>query len=97
MIEFTAPMIDVILAGVAIEFLALAYLLRRAGRGLLIAPLFFFLASGAALMVALRFSLDDAQARLIAVPMLAALFLHATFLVVSYRRFGARGSSVGDQ
>jgi len=89
MIEFTAPMIDAILAAVAIEFLALAYLLRRAARGFLIAPLFFFLASGAALMVALRFSLDGAQAPLIAIPMLAALFLHATFLALSYRSFGA--------
>ena len=96
MIEFTAPMIDVILAGVAIEFLALAWLLHRAARRSLITPLFFFLASGAALMVALRFSLDGAQTPLIAIPMLAALFLHATFLVVSYRRFGLRRPTAGD-
>ena len=88
MIEFTAPMIDLILAGVALEFLALAYVLRRVGRAFLIMPMFLFLASGAALMAALRFSLEEGQRSLIAIPMLAALFLHATFLVIGFRRFG---------
>lgn len=80
-------MIDAILIGVVLEFLAIAYFLRRSGRAFLVAPIFFFLASGGALMVALRFSLDGGQRPLIALPMLAALFLHAIFLIVALRRF----------
>ncbi len=95
MIQFTAPMIDAILVGVVLEFLAIAWFLRRKGRSFLVTPIFFFLASGAALMVALRFSLDGAQQSLIALPMLAALFLHATFLVVAVRRFGGPNNSHG--
>ena len=88
MIQFSAPIIDLILAGVIAEFVALAIWLRRRGQSSLVVPLFLFLASGGALMVALRFSLAPGQNGLIALPMLAALFLHASFLAVGYRRFG---------
>lgn len=88
MITFTAPLIDLILIGVAIEFAGLAIWLRRRGDHHLVTPTLFFLASGGALMVALRFALAQDQQGLIALPMLMALFLHGTFLAILIRRFG---------
>ena len=51
---FGPALIDAILVGVALEFLGLTWWLMRRGQSRWIAPVFWFLASGAALMAALR-------------------------------------------
>ena len=83
MIEVRPFMIDIILLAVVVEFLVLRAILWRRGRDHLVAPLFLFLASGAALMAALRFSLTPQQELLIPLALLAALILHAACLVLA--------------
>lgn len=87
MIDVKYWMIDIVLVGVAAEFAVLAWLAARHGMQHLVLPLFLFLASGTALMVALRFSLAPDQHALIPLALFSALFLHAACIAVGYRRF----------
>ena len=81
MIEVRAFMIDMILVAVVVEFLALRIVLRRYRRERYVLPLFLFLASGAALLAALRFALTPQQEFLIPLALLSALILHAACLI----------------
>jgi hypothetical protein len=75
-------MIDVILLAVGGEFLVIALFLRRAGAANWILPAFWFLASGALLMAALRLALAGDESGMIALPLLGSLFTHL-FLIIS--------------
>ncbi len=77
-LDFISPrFIDFILCAVAVEA-ALLYIvfpgLRRAS------DLWLTLASGAALMTALRFALAGGEMPLVAAPLTAALFFHTLYL-----------------
>jgi len=89
--EITPHLIDLILIAVAAEFV----LLRRvfagaAGEGRSV-RLFLFLASGGALLLALRFSLAGAADAWIAAALLAGFLLHGGFLA-SVAKARARGA-----
>lgn len=77
--------IDVILALVALEALALLAWRVRRGRGPSVAMLLSNLASGAALMVAVRAALTDAHWTIIASCLLAALGAHLTEMCFRFR------------
>lgn len=85
------PMIDAILALVAIEFLVLSAFLARARAKGLIAPLFFFLASGALLLAAFRFSLAEADARVVSACLALAMVSHIATLALVAQRIWPRG------
>jgi hypothetical protein len=78
----TPSLIDVIILAVGGEFLIIALLLRRAGMVDWILPAFWFLASGALLMTALRLALAGSESGMIALPLLGSLFTHL-FLIFS--------------
>lgn len=77
--------VDLILALVAIEALALLAWRRWTGRGPSTAPLLANLLSGAALMVALRAALTDAHWTTIAACLSVALICHLADLVPRLR------------
>ncbi|MEM9169173.1 MAG: hypothetical protein AAGC56_05925 [Pseudomonadota bacterium] len=81
----TAPLVSWILIGVAVEALAIAGLLAARGAERLIAPAILFLASGSALMLALRFSLVGATGAPLSAAMLTAFLLHISFFVAAAR------------
>lgn len=76
---------DVILAGIAAEFGVLAWLLRRVGRGRWIPPVFWFLLSGALLMLAVRGALAEAELAAIAIPLIVSLLTHVACLWTAWR------------
>ncbi|MFN7056303.1 hypothetical protein [Hyphomonas sp.] len=73
-------MLDLVMLGVAAEFAALAWILYRLRRGRWIAPLGWFLLSGALLIGALRLSLSGAAGEVIALPLAASLVTHILML-----------------
>ncbi|MEL7481736.1 MAG: hypothetical protein AAGJ29_09240 [Pseudomonadota bacterium] len=76
-------MIDVIIVLIGIECVGVAILLRRLGRARLIGLAVSFLASGAALMVALRTALSRPADPMISVWLLVALVGHVVTLVLA--------------
>lgn len=77
-IDFTSPhLVDAILAGVGAEALLLYFMVPRLRAA---ADLWLTLASGAALMAALRFALADGSAVAIAVALSVALAAHLLYL-----------------
>jgi hypothetical protein len=78
----TPDLIDLIILAVGGEFLIIALLLRRAGASDWILPAFWFLASGALLMTALRLALAGGESGMTALPLLGSLFTHL-FLILS--------------
>ena len=88
--------VDLILAGVAMEALLLAGLRYRLGAGPSLPGLMANLAAGAALMMALRAALTGAAWPGVAAFMLAGLLAHGADLVLRFRggdggRFAAPG------
>ncbi len=75
------PLLDLVLAGVAGELLLIAAFLRSQRAAAWIVPLFWFLASGACLMIALRAALDGPGGLDPALPLSASLFTHIAMLV----------------
>lgn len=82
----TPGLIDLIILAVGGEFVLIAWLLRRAGAQLWILPAFWFLASGALLMGALRLALAGSDGALIALPLVGSLFTHLLLLHSAWRR-----------
>lgn len=72
--------IDLVLALVVLEVIALPWLLRKLGSPLGLLPLLPNILAGVALMLALRASLVDASWQWIALALLAALAAHLTDL-----------------
>ena len=91
--HFTPALIDVILIGVIVEFIALSALLWRFGEASWIAPLGLFLSAGALLMAALRASLAGEGDAAIGAAMLAALAAHGLFLGVMAMRIARSASA----
>ena len=77
--------IDLILAGVAVEALLLAGLRYRLGAGPSLPGLMANLAAGAALMLALRAALTGSAWPVVAAFMLAGLLAHGADLVLRFR------------
>jgi hypothetical protein len=73
-------MLDLVMLAVAAEFAGLAWLLYRLRRARWIAPLGWFLLSGALLIGALRLSLSGAPGELTALPLAASFFTHGLML-----------------
>lgn len=67
---------DLVLAVMAVEFAALAFVRRRRDAAASLAPLAWTFASGASLVVALRFALTGAPWTWIACALVAALAAH---------------------
>ncbi|AMB48161.1 MULTISPECIES: hypothetical protein [Methylobacteriaceae] len=84
--------VDAILVLVALEALLLLAVRARWGRGPAPGPLLSNLASGAALMLALRAALTGAAWPGVAAWMAAALAAHLTEMVIRFRRDGATDS-----
>lgn len=80
--------IDLILAMVVAEAIALALWRRRTGRGPELAPLLPLLASGFLLLLAVRAALVRAPWPLVALPLGAALVAHLLDLALRWRRPG---------
>lgn len=83
-------LIDLILALIALEGIALSVWLARRGAGALIGPVICFLLSGAALMVALRGAVAGWGMLLIQAALLASLILHLACLALGWRAWRAR-------
>ena len=79
-------MIDAVILAVGGEFILLAVFLQRAGRSGWILPAFWFLASGALLMAALRLALSASAGALIALPLLASLVTHFLLIWAVWQR-----------
>lgn len=77
--------VDVIVALVALEALLLVALRLRFGRGPTPAALLSNLASGAALMLAVRAALTGADWPIVAAWLLAALLAHLTEMMIRFR------------
>ncbi|MDJ0852109.1 MAG: hypothetical protein QNK04_27385 [Myxococcota bacterium] len=88
----TPAWIDAILVLVVLEFVAVGAWLAHASAGRLVLPFSLFLASGAALLLALRAALARAEAPWIALALLAALVCHLLTLWQAWRAI-ARGSA----
>ncbi len=84
----TPRMLDGILVGVAVEFVALGAVLVRASATRWIAPLFLFLTSGALLLAALRGALAGAEELWLSAALLASGLAHAGALWTVYRALG---------
>lgn len=82
---------DVILAGIAAEFGVLAWLLRGKGQRRWILPLFWFLLSGALLMLAVRGALAGTGLASIAAPLIVSLLTHVACLWTASRAMRAPG------
>ncbi len=92
--------VDLILAGVALEALLLAGLRYRIGAGPALPGLVANLAAGAALMLALRAALTGSAWPMIATFMLVGLVAHVADLLLRFRggdrgRFAARAPFPG--
>jgi hypothetical protein len=77
--------IDAILLLVALEAMAIAIYHRATGRGVALGDVVWTLASGAALMLALRIALTGGAWTAIAAPLTAALVTHLVDLVRRWR------------
>ncbi|SFL30148.1 hypothetical protein [Methylorubrum salsuginis] len=77
--------VDVIVSLVALEALLLVGVRLRFGRGPRPAALLSNLASGAALMLAVRAALTGADWPVVAAWLLAALFAHLTEMMIRFR------------
>lgn len=89
--------IDGILVLVALEAVALLVWRARTGRGPAPVPLLCNLASGAALMLALRAALTGAEWPLVAACLFGSLVAHATELGLRLRSDGAQPALRGAQ
>ncbi len=77
--------VDIIVVLVAVEALALVSLKLFSGRGPSTGALLSNLASGAALMLAVRAALTGADWPMVAAWLLAALFAHLTEMMIRFR------------
>ncbi len=82
----TGRVVDLILLFVAVEAAILIVWFARSGRRASIAPLIANLASGAALMLAVRAAIVSDPWPVIAACLLASFFAHATELALRLRR-----------
>jgi len=80
MTAFPVTLIDVILAGVFLEFCVIGYFLRRRGAAHLVQPLLLFLLSGAFLFLAFRLTLSGAPYLAVGAVLLAAMITHILLL-----------------
>lgn len=76
----TPTTIDAILVVIVLEAIGLSWWVRRSDRTQLIGPLLLFLASGAALMMALRAALNEASETMMSILLLVAGLLHVACL-----------------
>ena len=88
--RFEPWMFDFVIAGVASEFLLLAFLLTRAGRTPWAWPLFWFLLSGALLMAAVRSTLEGLPHPVIGGILIVSLLTHAACLRSAWRLVAAK-------
>lgn len=87
-VDITPGLIDLILAGVAVEFVVLAAWLARSAAAHWIWPLLLYLGSGAALMLALRAALSGSDPLWIALPLGVSFFAHGGSLLAVVRLGG---------
>jgi hypothetical protein len=83
-------MFDLVILGVAAEFLLLAFLLARAGRKSWAWPLFWFLLSGALLMAAVRSTLAGLPHPVIGGILIVSLLTHVACLGSAWRLVAAK-------
>ncbi len=83
-------MFDLVIAGVAAEFLALSFLLARAGHRPWAWPLFWFLLSGALLMAAVRSALAGVPHPVIGGVLIVSLLTHVACLWSAWRLVAAK-------
>ena len=88
-LPLTPSLVDAILAIVALESVIFGRLLVRRGAGRLLLPFLLYLGSGAALLIALRSALGDAEPVWIASALLASGLAHGASLVQSLRLLAA--------
>ena len=77
---------DLVLALVAVEAAALAWLWRRSGRGVPVGETLAFLGAGACLLLALRAALVGASWEWMAAPLAGAGAAHLADLALRWRR-----------
>lgn len=78
-------MFDIVLLGVAAEFVLVTYLLVRSGHRPWAVPVLWFLVSGALLMAAVRFAVSGAGHPLIAGILMVSLLTHLACLWTAWR------------
>lgn len=78
-------MFDLVLLGVAAELVLIVFLLRRAGHGRWIWPVFWFLVSGALLMTAVRLGISGGAHLTIGGALFASLLTHLACLWTAWR------------
>ncbi len=83
-------MFDLVIAGVAAEFLGLAFLLARAGQKPWAWPLFWFLVSGALLMAAVRSAIAGLPHPVIGGVLIVSLLTHVACLGSAWRLVAAK-------
>ncbi|MFN4024792.1 MAG: hypothetical protein ACK4MQ_08165 [Hyphomonas sp.] len=88
-------MIDLVIAGMAAEFILIAAALVLTGRRTWIAPVFWFLASGALLLIAVRFALAGQESACIGTALIAAFATHILLLVTVWHRIKKPGPGSG--
>ncbi|MHA7871891.1 MAG: hypothetical protein ACX939_06035 [Hyphococcus sp.] len=86
----TPQMLDLIIGGVGLEFIALSFVLVRLNARALIAPLGLFLASGAFLFLGARLVMAGVADGPAALSFLAAFASHIALLVWASRRLLGR-------
>lgn len=91
----TPWMIDLVLAGIAAEAVLISALLVRAGRTDWLAPLLWFLASGALLMLALRLALSGLTGPILTLPLLTSLITHIMVIVSASQHKKKPGPGAG--
>ncbi len=79
-------MLDLVSAGIVLEFLLLAYLAQRRGAARWVLPLFWFLLSGLLLMQSVRAALAGSPDIVLGGLLVASLVTHLAFLRVSWAR-----------
>ena len=79
-------MLDGVLILLAVEYAILFPLLRHRGASILIAPIGWFLAAGAALIFAVRMALSDAPAAMVGAALAVGFVCHAQVLLWTLRR-----------
>lgn len=88
-------MIDLIIAGMAAEFILIAAGLAYAGQRAWIGPVVWFLASGALLLLAVRFALAGQESAYIGTALIAAFATHILLLVAVWHRIKKPGPGSG--
>ncbi len=83
-------MFDLVLLGVAIEFVGVAYLLARSGQKPWAWPLMWFLISGALLMAAVRSAISEAPDVVVGGVLFVSLVTHLACLWSAWRIIRAR-------